>query len=136
MKRALTLHQHKTHWQDLAGKTIKNSAVVIRDYGDIHPFKNGPEFHARIAYVIDCDKNFVYHWIKRSVFPRLKILCLLSHPCKPEVLRRDFLHIYLGSDFYQYKYQWSMNHFENISGRKRDDFMQAIAKYTPEPMIE
>jgi hypothetical protein len=134
-KTHLTLNGYKIHWGDLTGKTIKNSTIVIRNYGDIHPFKDGPEFHAESAYIVDCDKNFVYYWVRKSVFPKLKHLYLLSHPCEPAVLHRDFEHIYLSSGLYGYKHRWADN-LTNITSIERDDVMYEIASYVPEPMIE
>lgn len=135
MKRALTLHGHETYWQNLSGKTIKNSTIIIDHYRDIHPFKDGPEFLAEKAYIINCDGNFVYYWMRKRIFPKLKHVYLLSHPCEPAVLHRDFAHIYLSSDLYRYKHRWADN-LTHIVSVQDVDIMKEIRSYAPETMIE
>ena len=57
--------------------------------GDLHPFRPAPVFRsARTLFLTNCDKNFVYYWLRRDVFPAVRDVYLDSHPCEYDVLCR------------------------------------------------
>jgi hypothetical protein len=57
-------------WEDLQGKNILNKNVLIRGFGDIHPFFGGPFFpNAKNVFFYDNYKYFHYYWINKNIFP-------------------------------------------------------------------
>ncbi|CAH6420003.1 Hypothetical protein HVR_LOCUS1056 [uncultured virus] len=100
-------YYYSSLWSGLKGKTIRNSTVILKGFGDIHPFNNGPKFLANTLFVHNCDKNFVYYWVNKSVFPNMKKLYLMSHPCEPEVLNQRIDRIYLANSYLRYKNRWA-----------------------------
>ena len=67
--------------------TVNGKSIVFDKCGDIHPF-NVVFKEAETVVYNDCDKNFVYYWLKQSVLPSVKHVYLISHPCEPEVFYR------------------------------------------------
>jgi len=119
----------------LSGKTIKNSIVIIPNADDVYFNFLETRFLAEKVYVTGYSRLFIYHRVRKSLFPNLKHLYLLSHPYNPEVLHRKFEHIYLSSEFYCYKHLWA-DQLTSITSVEPDDIMKEIASYVPEPMIE
>jgi hypothetical protein len=75
-------------WSSLTNHRILNPCVQITGCVDIHPYPKGPIFDATTVHIADCDKNFVFYWLKHSTFPRIRQIYLASHPCEPEVFYR------------------------------------------------
>ena len=103
MQKLLHLKSRDIQWTTLAGKVITNKHVRLSNYHDIHLFRNRPIFsHAETLFVTDCDKNFTYYWVDHRIFPNVKNLYLVSHPCNYEVVNRIFRHIHLSNRFAKY----------------------------------
>jgi hypothetical protein len=87
--------------------------VILRNMGNIHPFRDGPIFErAHTVYVEGCDKNFVYYWCDERTFPSAIDVHLNSHPCDPDVLWRWHIGatiIWLGRRYAEYKGRWANN---------------------------
>ena len=132
--KALKLSGTNIRWDTLKRKRINNKVVILGEFGDIHPFKNGPIFMAEKVYIEWCDKNFIYYWIDETTFPNAKEVYLMSHPCEPETLWRDFDHIYLTEQFWQYKERWAKDH-DNITMMKKQVIKDRIASYEKEELI-
>lgn len=104
------LKYYKTEWYNLKSKIIANENIAVYNFGDIHPFENGPVFkNAKKLFVIDCNKNFVYYWINKSTFPNVTDLYLDSHPCDASVFKRKFNNIYVSDNYSSYTDRWSNN---------------------------
>jgi len=59
-------------------------------------------------YLIDCDKNFVYYWIKH--FNINYNVMLFTHPCDPFVIQylmKEKYNIYLSDRYYKYARSYS-----------------------------
>ncbi len=74
--------------------------LIFKECGDIHP-KNLKFPDAESICFYRCDKNFVYYWMNKCAFPKLKQVDMLSHPCEPHVFRRE-IPIRLGSNWSHY----------------------------------
>jgi hypothetical protein len=140
---ALILKEDEIKWNTLKEKIIQNNTVIMVIFiylvMDLNlwpkiymfiivtkiSFITGPNFMAENLYVYYCDKNFVYYWIGKHTFPNVKDL---SHPCKPQVLYRDFEHFYLGDAYYRcYKDRWAAN---------CDNIVEEINRYKAERRID
>lgn len=138
-KKALRLSDNGWHssdlWTNLNNKRILNSTVILKGFGDLHPYRNGPKFSAETVYVYNCDKNFVYYWINRSTFPNVKKLYLLSHPCEPPVLNQNIPEFYLEDGYYRrYKDRWA-SHNDNVKSVIASDVLEEIKTYEDEDVI-
>jgi hypothetical protein len=141
MKRSSALKIEWRHYtgifasDKLSEKTIKNSIVILpnADYLYFNFFET--RFLAEKVYITGHSSVFLYYRVRKSLFPNLKHLYLLSYPYNPEVLHRKFDHIYLNSEFYCYKHLWA-NDLTNITNVEYDDIMKEIASYASEPIIE
>jgi hypothetical protein len=141
MKHALKLHGFKTDWKNLTGKIIKNSTVIIDNYGDVHPFKNGPVFHCEKMHIVNCNKNFVFYWVTRNTFPKLNHLYLLSNSCNLDIIleqKQKFQNIYLSNnyDYHSYRYRWAGDKLTKMVEVNHDIIMLEIKDFIPMPMIE
>ena len=95
-------------FRSLAGKKVLNKNILFSQCGDIHPGKeNGPILFKNVEklFVIDCNKNFVYYWIKNKPrYPNLLELYIKSHPCEAgSFFDLDDVKIYLDSSYGDYK---------------------------------
>lgn len=108
---SLAIVSGAAEWFALRDKRLLNAAVVLEYMGDIHP-----EFQCRIdakrVLVKNCDKNFVYYWLKpQSTLADTTELYLNSHPCEGNVLwawgncpgKKLFLHEHYAT----YKERWA-----------------------------
>ncbi|SPN78959.1 Hypothetical protein BRZCDTV_84 [Brazilian cedratvirus IHUMI] len=85
-----------------------NYKVVLFEKMPALCMQNFPKFpDCHTLFVVDCDKNFVFHHITKSYFPNVTRLFLYSHPCDPCVLYRDFSLIYLAERHAHYKKRWA-----------------------------
>ena len=75
-----TLQHEPRDWLALANKHVLNSVVYVRNLGNAKLWEQcnaqaGPRlypvFDAHTLFVQNCDKNFVYFWIRKSIFPRV-----------------------------------------------------------------
>jgi hypothetical protein len=114
------------NWHDLQNKRIYNTNIILTRYGDIHPFYDGPVFTCKNLFLDHCDKNFIYYWLNRRTFPNVQNVYLGSHPCKPNVLRRDFAQIHLHEAYRNYKKKWAHenNNIQIITEEKYDEMIQ------------
>lgn len=133
MQRILNLSSRKIRWNDLRGKKILNENIRLSDYGDIYPFQNHVIFkNAKRLIVDNCDKNFVYYWIDKVVFPNLETLYLVSHPCESAVLNRQIKTIFLHERYRRYKDRWSRRN--NITIVPEDFFVGLLNTFEDEDM--
>lgn len=85
-----------------------NYKVVLFEKIPALCMQNFPSFpECETLFVVDCDKNFVFHHIKQKYFPKVTLLFLYSHPCEPCVLHREFPKIYLAERHAHYKERWA-----------------------------
>jgi len=53
------------------------STLLLENFGDIHPFKDAPAPvfpYVRTLVVKNCDKNFVFYWVRSHVFPNATVV--------------------------------------------------------------
>jgi hypothetical protein len=64
-------------------KDTRPSALLVRfsNIGDVHPFGNLCFPNAETIVIVDCNKNFTYYWLTPKIFPNVKEIYLMSHPC-------------------------------------------------------
>lgn len=113
----------RLEWNQHLDKIVNNDTILIRNMGDIHPEKNTMKLNCETLVVDHCDKNFVYYWIKPSVFPKVRKIFLLSHPCEPFLFNIWYNlsrsensvvpTIYLAEWYQRYKNRWA-NDMENV----------------------
>nr|WIL04387.1 putative protein-disulfide isomerase [Cedratvirus lena]WIL04977.1 putative protein-disulfide isomerase [Cedratvirus duvanny] len=85
-----------------------NYKVVLFEKMPALCLQNFPNFpHCQTLFVVDCDKNFVFHHILQKHFPNVSRLFLYSHPCDSCVLQREFPIIYLAERHANYKERWA-----------------------------
>lgn len=132
--KAVKLNGKNMQWNALKKKRINNKVVILGNFGDIHPFRNGPVFMAETVYIEWCDKNFIYYWIDETTFPHAKELYLMAHPCEPETLWREFNHIYLTERFFQYKQRWAPEQ-DNVTMMEENAIKDLVASYEEEDII-
>jgi len=115
-------------WHDLSGKIIHNKNVVLTQYGDVH-FYNGPVFMCEKLFLIQCDKNFVFHWMDKRTFPNLREVYIGSHPCEPCVLTDNkFDTVYLHEAYTSYKEMWWPDE-ENVKLISDENYEAALKNY-------
>ncbi|SOB73953.1 hypothetical protein BQ9231_00070 [Cedratvirus lausannensis] len=84
-----------------------NYSVVLFENMPALCMQNFPSFpNCHTLFVVDCDKNFVFHHVLQRHFPNVTRLFLYSHPCDSCVLYRDFPIIYLAERHAHYKKRW------------------------------
>jgi len=122
-------------WSDLNGKIVKNPTVILQGFGDIHPYRsNEPRFLANKIFIHNCDKNFVYYWVSKDIFPNIKELYLLSHPCEPCVLRQEIPYIYLANWFSRYKNRWADDR-DNVILKDSAEMLDEMNSYKEEELV-
>jgi hypothetical protein len=136
-------------WENLAGKTIKNNNIILAQYGDIHPFQNGPILECETLFLYKCDKNFLAYWLNRRTFPKANKVYINSHPCQSHTLITldpdgnenewkyisKFNEIYLHEHFYNhYKNKW-WSDIDSIKNITDSDFEKKMASYDNEQII-
>lgn len=131
MQTILRLHAHKHPWIKLQGKKILNKNILIKDYGDVHPFPGIMFPLAENIFMDGCYKNFVYYWANKFTFPNAKKLYLRSHPCECDVLRRDFETINMTEDFSRYADRWGL---ANLYLMTDEEYSNLINSYNDESM--
>lgn len=146
MQRALKLCQYRTwkdvskytpkEWENLQGKIIKNKNVILTRYGDIHPFPNGPKFECENLILNNCNKNFVYYWLDKKTFPKVKNVFLGSHPCEFEVLARMDSDIYVHDMFERYTRRGGNQDRKNVKVILDEDYQKVLNDYDSEELIE
>nr|URM61970.1 hypothetical protein [Mimivirus sp.] len=82
MSKILRLNQSTIPWNYLPRGQIHNRIVAFEGYYH-ESVSHYPIFNAETVFVDACDKNFVYFWIGKYMFPKIKNLYLASHPCEP-----------------------------------------------------
>lgn len=108
----------REEWSSLKNINIDDQLIVLDKMGDIHPTQLKPIFNCTTLVVKNCDKNFVYYWINSNVFPNVKYIFLLSHPCEPTFFsqwyniqhhsaNRITLNIFLAHYYAGYKNRWA-----------------------------
>jgi hypothetical protein len=115
-------------WYDLYNKVVEQPTVILSQFGDLHypSYPNRPPvFMCNKVYLISCDKNFVYRYMNKFCFPHANEIYLLSHPCEPEVLRREFYKIYLDQYFGRYKDRWASD-LDNVIIVQREKILEEI----------
>ena len=90
MKLIIVPKDFNNHDSRLCVKTI-----IFKYIGDVHPFTGSPIFTCKNVIFDRCNKNFVYYWLKPTIFPNVKNIYLKSNPADPKVLHRfDSTNIY------------------------------------------
>lgn len=118
-------------WTSHENKTIQRNLVVIKHMGDIHPTSQKPKFECETLVLDQCDKNFVYYWLDSGVFPNVRNIFLLSHPCEPNVFSRWYNiqkyypsktipNIFLAHYYERYKNRWA-DDMDNVHIINDDD---------------
>jgi hypothetical protein len=75
-------------WKSASGKLLAADQVTIAQMGDLHPRFPSPIVQAKTIVFHDCDKNFIFYWMKSENFPHCTDILLASHPCDPDVFSR------------------------------------------------
>ena len=84
-----------------------NYRVVLFENMPAMCMSNFPSFpDCQTVFVVNCDKNFVFHHILERHFPNATRLFLYSHPCDSCVLYRNFPMIYMAERHKHYKESW------------------------------
>ena len=80
-------------WLTIEGKVLTERIVEINQCGNIHPYNNGPVFSVTTkVFLMNCDKNFIYYWLKTKTFPTVEDIYLFSHPCAQRTAQRRVKH--------------------------------------------
>jgi hypothetical protein len=74
----------RSSWESV--KMINTETSLLVQMGDIHPFYTKPVINSESVVLDLCDKNFVYYWLNKEIFPNMKLLILNSHPCEPSIV--------------------------------------------------
>ncbi|ARF07988.1 hypothetical protein Catovirus_1_38 [Catovirus CTV1] len=95
-----------------SGKKILNKNIIIQNISfDDHMISNHPKFsEAENVVVYNCDKNYVYYYIKDDLFPKINNLYLISHPCEPAFFSRfnnSNQKIFLADYYKSYQSRWA-----------------------------
>lgn len=77
----------QTHWNILKGSRVLNDRVEFKGLCNILPGRNGPVFEAKTVSMNSCNKKFVDHWLKPSIYPRAEHI-VINSDVDPSVLRR------------------------------------------------
>lgn len=136
--------QGNEKWINLNKKHIFNENIHISHCIDIHPneLPVSPIFYrAKKVFITDCDKNFVYYWLHRSLFPSCKEFYLTSHPCEPEVFYRFKSYeivnslpiLYLSDSLKSYKRRWAEN-ISNIVVKPDSWITEQLNEFEEEPL--
>lgn len=112
----------------LVDQKIDSDVLIMKGYFDIANFNHKPFFLAKIVFIINCDKNFVYFWLNRHRFPNLETVYLASHPCELDTLYRNFKYIYLSDRYDRYKERWAKNR-DNVIVMPHDDIIELSYTY-------
>lgn len=115
-------------WKSFIGCVIQNDNVLLKECPDIYGVEsvnNTPIFFSRTVVMYECNKNFVFYWLNRhrKVFPKMRTLYLLSHPCESKILHNlhdSRVQTFLSERFFDYKKRWC-NDAPNIHEIKDKD---------------
>lgn len=128
-------------WYDASGQTFYEKHIYIKFMGDIQPFwktegLSNPQFpNCESLCVYACDKNFVYYWITKSQFPKLKTLYLCSHPCQSDWMQRTeswVSNFHVIDHHANYVRRWA-NDPSNIHLVSRDEINEIIRREFENP---
>ncbi|AFX92945.1 hypothetical protein CE11_00919 [Megavirus courdo11] len=133
MSKILRLNQSTMPWNYLPRGQIHNRIVAFEGYRH-ESVSHYPIFNAETVFVDACDKNFVYFWIGKYMFPKIKNLYLASHPCEPCFFTRDFDKVYLLNDYSTYKNRWAKN-LDHVQLIDSDTYRSLRDKLEPECII-
>lgn len=112
----------------IAGSNANN--ILIIGMPDFHPL-NGPIFlNCNKLILHQCDKNFVYYWLRKYYFPKLEYVYCNSHPCGPAVLNRmkhENINLVLSKHYSSFKNKWACNNSNiTIVDDKMDNLYNSI----------
>ena len=97
---------HREWCELLSDETYNHEVIIMYLCGDIHPNKPHPKFpNAKTIFLFDCNKNFVYYWLRPVIFPLVKNIYLMSHPCESSVaprFRNKNVTIYVQTERYEH----------------------------------
>jgi hypothetical protein len=97
-------------FQKLAKHTLNYKTVIFVNCSNIKSYDPPPAFlKTENIAIIECDDDFVYDWMKPSLFPSLKNIYLNSNPVESSVFKRfepQQTPIYLHEKFKIYRYHW------------------------------
>jgi len=121
-------------WRNLKGEVIDKEFVILSLMGDIHPFPNTPILNCETVWIRYCDKNFVYYWLTRETFPKIKNIILDSHPCEPNVFNRWYNNQSPPNIFVANRYKNKVNrwadHMSNVRVLMDEDMLLLKEKFT------
>lgn len=86
-----------------------NREVVFDKVGDIKP-NSYPIFpNCKTLKFNNCDKNFVFYWLRAVVFPNVETVYMHSHPCEPQIFSRldTNVKIYVHTKYERYVKRWA-----------------------------
>lgn len=121
-------------------KTFANKAVCIFNGCD-NFYMNCLFSQAKVLFLFNCDKNFVYRNLSKRVFPNLYRLYSTSHPCEYDVMHRHQKNIgyigYLTPLHYQCYYnQWWDEDIPHVQEMLEDDMMKIYEEYNKVDLYE
>lgn len=119
-------------WEQLIHRPILSKYTIIKDMGDIHYFP-GVKVESEEIIITHCDKNFVYYWLDRNVFPNAKKIYLNSHPCEAEVFYRKF-NIQMSDNYKSYRARWAPDS-PNVNIISQKEMDEIISKWSEETKI-
>ncbi len=109
----------KKEWTTQIGKIIYKDIIIVKNMGNFHTQEKQLQFYCNTLILQDCNKEFVAEWLRPHMFPTVKIIYLLSHPCDSDLFERWYYSllkpptIYLSNNYSQYKLGWA-NYMENV----------------------
>jgi uncharacterized protein DUF5845 len=131
MKPHVVTITHKS-FRSIEGKEFQpgHQVAIFQKCGAIPPRFPQPWFNAPIIFFEGCDKNFIYHWMKRFVFPKASLIYLNSHPCESVVFDRfrDGTRMYLAERFRAYKETWAWDN-PNVIVMPTDEYYYNFYKW-------
>jgi len=125
------------NWDLLKYKNVHNKVIQIINVAYIASHEGYPIFiNAETIFLSRCDKNFVFYWLNKNIFPKVKNIYLFSHPCDPEVFYRfEDVIIYLEDYFWNiYKNLWAYD-VPSIISIKEDELFNILKSYNQELII-
>lgn len=92
--------------QILTTPKINRSKIIFFDWcGDVHPLPLKVIFEdAETVVFLRCNKNFMYYWLKPSLFPKLKTV-YTDMLCEDEIYRFNNLEVYCSNDHIYNKFK-------------------------------
>nr|WNL49640.1 hypothetical protein MarFTMF_124 [Marseillevirus sp.] len=91
--------------------------------------------HCKRLFVKKCEKNFFYHEVGTTNFPKLKELWIGSHPCEPKIFFERFPKIFITTEYARYAKRWAPKDC-NYGVITQEEFDKAISSFEARVLCE